>query len=193
MMGEGSSDVNPMHNTDVHFDRFIRPFLPLRERHSERLPWGGELTAEALPFFSSALLWARLPLSDDIFDAVEKPFKEYLLMWLAMLEECQPERDPSRLAANAEAQHRYMCWRAEKDPGRPVLTRLFGTERCEKLMKEFLFAGMDEMSQGRMFLDYFPQYRDSVTGGVSRRRSITGRMHSTRPWDSNGKLLVDLN
>ena len=44
----------------------------------QRLPWGGEFTAEALQFFSPALIWARLPLTDDVHTSVFDCFKEYL-------------------------------------------------------------------------------------------------------------------
>lgn len=34
--------------------------------------------------------------------------------WLDMVEECEEEKDPKKVEAISEAQHRYMCWRAEK-------------------------------------------------------------------------------
>ena len=104
-----------------------------------------------------------------------------------MLDSCPEEKDPEVIARNMEAQHRYICWRCVKDPGRPVLTRLFGTERCEEFIEGFLFAGSEDLGT-KDFLDYFPQYR-LPDGSICRKRSMAGKSYSSRPWDFDGNLI----
>lgn len=181
-------DLNPMHSTEEYVDKYIKEVIPLCKKHSEDLPWGGEFTSESLPFFSPALLWSRLPPADAVTGAVFDAFKDYLHAWLDMVDRVEPETDPAKVAANQEAQHRYLCWRAGKDPGRPVLTRLFGEERCERFIHEFLFDGLATLGT-KTFVDYFPQYRQS-DGSMCRKRSILGRSYATRPWDENGRLVA---
>ncbi|CAI5494696.1 unnamed protein product, partial [Closterium sp. Naga37s-1] len=124
-------DLNPLHQTEEHFSKYIAPIMPIANKYIEHLPWGGEFTAESLQFFSPALLWAKLPLDADVTAHVLPAFQEYLQAWLRMVEACEPTSDPAVMAHNMESQHRYICWRSVKDPGRPLLTRLFGSERCE--------------------------------------------------------------
>ncbi|CAI5962552.1 unnamed protein product [Closterium sp. NIES-64] len=124
-------DLNPLHQSEQHFSKYIAPIMPIANKYIEHLPWGGEFTAESLQFFSPALLWAKLPLDADVTAHVLPAFKEYLQAWLRMVEACEPTSDPAVMAHNMESQHRYICWRSVKDPGRPLLTRLFGSERCE--------------------------------------------------------------
>eukprot|EP00850_Spirogloea_muscicola_P015462 SM000118S25605 [mRNA] locus=s118:329511:332159:+ [translate_table: standard] len=181
-------DLNPLYNTEEYHKKYIFPVLPVCEHYSQSLPWGGEFTAESLQFFSPALLWARLPLEADVHVTVFEAYKAYLDAWLAMLDEAQPEMESSIVVKNQEAQHRYLSWRAEKDPGRPLLTRLFGAERCEGYIHNFLFDGLHSMGT-KTFLDYFPEYQEA-DGSITRRRSVAGKRYSTRPWDSHGRLLL---
>ncbi|CAI5488994.1 unnamed protein product [Closterium sp. Naga37s-1] len=138
-------DLNPLHQSEEHFSKYIAPIMPIANKYIEHLPWGGEFTAESLQFFSPALLWAKLPLDADVTAHVLPAFKEYLQAWLRMVETCEPTTDPAVMAHNMESQHRYICWRSVKDPGRPLLTRLFGSERCEEVIEGFLFAGSHEL------------------------------------------------
>eukprot|EP00850_Spirogloea_muscicola_P021894 SM000266S09839 [mRNA] locus=s266:38098:40174:- [translate_table: standard] len=181
-------DLNPLYNTEEYHKKYIFPILPVCEHYSQSLTWGGEFTAESLQFFSPALLWARLPLEADVHLIVFEAYKAYLEAWLAMLDKAQPEMDSSIVVKNQEAQHRYLSWRAEKDPGRPLLTRLFGVERCEGYIHNFLFDGLQSMGT-KSFLDYFPDYQEA-DGSITKRRSVAGKRYSTRPWDYHGRLLL---
>ncbi|GJP69856.1 hypothetical protein CLOP_g862 [Closterium sp. NIES-67] len=105
-----------------------------------------------------------------------------------MVEECEPTTDPEVMAHNMESQHRYICWRSVKDPGRPLLTRLFGSEKCEEFIEGFLFAGSHELGT-KAFLDYFPDYR-MEDGSIAKKRSMKGKAYSSRPWDASGKLIL---
>lgn len=182
-------DLNPLFNTEEYIDKYIRPVLPLWNKHNDRgnLPWGGEFTAESLQFFSPALIWSRLSLTENIYPSVFDAFKDYLQIWLDMVDSAEAETDEAKIAANREAQHKYVCWRCEKDPGRPVLTRLFGEERCEAYIHDFLFDGLTTLGR-KKFLDYYPQYR-AADGSVSKKRSMAGRSYMTRPWDAEGRLM----
>ncbi|KAF3454288.1 hypothetical protein FNV43_RR04735 [Rhamnella rubrinervis] len=83
---------------------------------------------------------------------------KYAEAWLQLMKEAAEEADPSGLNCNCEAQHRYLTWRAEKDPGHRVLKKLIGETQTKKLLRNFLFNGIDKLGS-KSFLDYFPEYR----------------------------------
>ncbi|CAI5479940.1 unnamed protein product [Closterium sp. Yama58-4] len=107
-------DLNPLHQSEEHFNKYIAPIMPIANKYIEHLPWGGEFTSESLQFFSPALIWAKLPLDADVTAHVLPAFKEYLQAWLRMVEACEPTSDPAVMAHNMESQHRYICWRSVK-------------------------------------------------------------------------------
>jgi phytochromobilin:ferredoxin oxidoreductase len=41
------------------------------------------------------------------------------------------EMEPSHVRANCEAQHKYLTWRAQKDPGHGLLKRLVGEAKAK--------------------------------------------------------------
>ncbi|KAF3432585.1 hypothetical protein FNV43_RR27325 [Rhamnella rubrinervis] len=115
---------------------------------------------------------------------------KYAEVWLQLMEEAAEEADPSGLNCNCEAQHRYLTWRAEKDPGHRVLKKLIGETQTKELLRNFLFNGVDELGS-KSFLDYFPEYRRE-DGTVNEKRSMVGKCFESRPWDTNGDFIGTL-
>ncbi|EXB68483.1 Phytochromobilin:ferredoxin oxidoreductase [Morus notabilis] len=151
-------------------------------------------------FFSNAstniVLLDLNPLHDIISqrDYREKYYKslmplgvKYAEAWLELMDEATEENNESRITGNREAQHRYLAWRAEKDPGHGVLKKLVGHTAAKNLLRNFLFHGINELGS-KGFLDYFPEYR-SEDGTVIERRSIIGKSFENRPWDARGEFI----
>ena len=93
-------------------------------------------------YFSPYFVWSRLPTPDGdaaILDAVLPAFEDYLRGYLELVRTAVPLADPLGLSAVRERQLSYATYRAEKDPARPMLTRLFGEEYAERLIREVLF------------------------------------------------------
>jgi hypothetical protein len=95
------------------------------------LPWGDKLTAESIQFFSPIVIWSRPHQREDIQNKVFPAFQDYLEAWLQMVDIAQPTTNPEQISKNQEAHHRYLMWRATKDPGRNMLARLYGEQLCE--------------------------------------------------------------
>ncbi|CAM6097789.1 unnamed protein product [Calypogeia fissa] len=181
-------DLNPLYNTagdKGYKERFYTDLLPLANKYIELLPWGDKLTAESLQFFSPLVLWTK-PQSEDVGKLLYPAFQDYLQAWLNMVDSAHPTIDPVALAKNQEAQHRYISWRTTKDPGRPLLTKLYGEQLAESYIEEFLFSGHSTLGP-KSFLDYFPEYRGE-DGSMYKQRSMIGRSFETRPWDKDGNF-----
>ncbi|KAK8545060.1 hypothetical protein V6N12_025913 [Hibiscus sabdariffa] len=184
-------DLNPLHDVISRRDykeKYYDRLMPLGLKYTELLPWGGKLTSESIKFFSPIVIWTKFTSSKSKHEVLYSAFVEYYKAWLELMEQAVEETDPSLIMCNLEAQHRYLTWRAEKDPGHGVLKRLIGEKLAKDLLRNFLFSGIDELGS-KTFLDYFPEY-GSEGGTISEKRSIIGKGFESRPWDKNGEKLI---
>ncbi|CAN6485921.1 unnamed protein product [Victoria cruziana] len=164
---------------------FCANFFTAADRNIVLLPWGEQITSESVRFFSPIVLWTRFSSNQEKHDILYSAFRDYFQAWLELLD--RATADASHVLVNREAQHKYLTWRTEKDPGRQILQKLIGESLAEELVRDFLFRGVDSLGS-KTFLDFFPQYR-CEDGTISKRRSIIGKSFKTRPWDVNGEFL----
>ena len=111
-------------------------------KHRRSLPDGGALPEAATRYFSPYFLWSRLPTPEAdaaIQQDVLPAFEEYLSGYLKLISDATPLSEPAELAQVEARQLSYATYRAEQDPARPMLTRLFGETYAERLIREVLF------------------------------------------------------
>uniref|UniRef100_A0A1D1YFN7 Phytochromobilin:ferredoxin oxidoreductase, chloroplastic n=1 Tax=Anthurium amnicola TaxID=1678845 RepID=A0A1D1YFN7_9ARAE len=183
-------DLNPLHDVITqsdYKDKYYRKLLPLGQRYAELLPWGAKITSESLRFFSPIVIWSKFTPSQGLHEILYSAFVDYLKAWLELMEQSEEEKDSVQVILNREAQHRYLTWRAEKDPGYPLLKRLIGESFAKDLVENFLFNGVNTLGT-KTFLDYFPEY-GRQDGTVNQRRSIVGKSFEARPWDESGNFI----
>lgn len=183
-------DLNPLQdviNQMDYKDKYYRNIMHLGVKHSELLPWGGKLTSESLMFFSPIVIWSKFSPTDEKHNALYSAFVDYYMAWLDLMDEVEENNDPSQIIINREAQHRYLTWRSEKDPGHALMRKLVGEDLAKDLIRNFLFNGLDELGS-RTFLDYFPEYRCD-DGSVNNKRSMLGKSFESRPWNERGEFV----
>ncbi|PWA62109.1 phytochromobilin:ferredoxin oxidoreductase, chloroplast / phytochromobilin synthase (HY2) [Artemisia annua] len=185
-------DLNPLHdvmNETRYKEKYYKSLIPLGLKYTELLPWGGKLTSESLKFFSPMVIWTKFSPSHEKHDILFSAFKDYYKAWLSLMDQAKEETDISQIGLNREAQHRYLTWRAQKDPGYNLLKRLIGETLAKGVVNKFLFNGVKELGN-KTFLDYFPEYE--VEGGsINEKRSIVGKSFESRPWDARGVFVGD--
>ncbi len=113
--------------------------MPMFHKYQQDLPWGGDFPAEAQQYFSPAFLWTRPTETEVVAKRVFAAFCDYLDAYLNFAEQAEEITDPQRLSAIYQAQKSYSNYRAEKDPARGMLTRLYGSEWTEEYIHGFLF------------------------------------------------------
>ncbi|OMP07563.1 Ferredoxin-dependent bilin reductase [Corchorus olitorius] len=183
-------DLNPLHDVISRRDykeKYYDSLMTLGLKYTELLPWGGKLTSESIKFFSPIVIWSKFTSSKSNHEALYSAFMEYYKTWLELMEQAVEDTDPSQIMCNLEAQHRYLTWRAEKDPGHQLLKRLIGEKLAKDLLRNFLFSGVDELGS-KTFLDYFPEYQ-SEDGRINEKRSVIGKSFETRPWNAKGEFV----
>ncbi|XP_051143670.1 phytochromobilin:ferredoxin oxidoreductase, chloroplastic [Andrographis paniculata] len=183
-------DLNPLHDVITQHnykEKYYKHLFQLGLKYTELFPWGGKLTAESMNFFSPIVIWTRFSSSQQNHDTLYCAFRDYLKSWLELMHQASEETDLSQISINLEAQHRYLMWRAEKDPGRQLLNRLVGETLAKDIVRNFLFNGVDYLGS-KAFIDYFPEYRTDE-GTVNRKRSMVGKLFESRPWDARGEFI----
>jgi Ferredoxin-dependent bilin reductase len=132
------------------------------ERHeiATRFPWGGDLPEAVQEFVSSRALWTRLgtvpnaahatqPEGDDpsttspirlIQESLFPAALDHLSTYLQWLRHDPVVDDARRVSLAAPSRlPRYLQYRLDNDPARPMLKRLFGPEWTEQALHEVLF------------------------------------------------------
>ncbi|KAL7084610.1 hypothetical protein ACP275_14G232900 [Erythranthe tilingii] len=183
-------DLNPLHDVMIQHDykeKYYKQLIRLGIKYAELLPWGGKLTSESIKFFSPIVIWTKFPSSQQKHEILYSAFSDYLKSWLKLMDEASAETDVSRITLNLESQHKYLTWRAEKDPGHQVLRRLVGETRAKEIIKSFLFNGVDELGT-KTFTDYFQEYKCD-DGTVNKKRSMIGKSFESRPWNTRGEFI----
>ena len=133
-------DMQPLFgNNDSYQTKYTEPILPMFYAHQQDLPWGGDFPEEAQQFFSPAFLWTRPSATEAVETKVFNAFCDYLNAYLDFVEQAEEVKDKQLLEEILNAQKRYVDYRAEKDPARGMLTRLYGSEWTEEYIHGFLF------------------------------------------------------
>ncbi|KAF8396219.1 hypothetical protein HHK36_017833 [Tetracentron sinense] len=185
-----SRDLNPLYdviNQRDYKEKYYKSLMPLGIKYAELLPWGGKLTSESLRFFSPIVIWTKFSSSQYNHDVLYSAFMDYFKVWLKLMDQAEQETDASRIICNREAQHKYLTWRAEKDPGHQILKKAIGESLAKDLVRNFLFNGVNTLGS-KTFLDYFPEYCCG-DGTINEKRSIIGKSFETRPWDTGGEFI----
>ncbi|KAK7386038.1 hypothetical protein VNO78_32095 [Psophocarpus tetragonolobus] len=183
-------DLNPLHdiiNQYEYKEKYFKSLLPLGLKYAELFPWGGKLTSESINFFSPIVIWTKFTSSPQQYDILFSAFRDYYKVWLELICKADKETDESLIFHNLEAQHRYLTWRSEKDPGQGVLKKLIGDTLAKDLLRNFLFNGVDELGR-KTFNDYFPHYctEEEI---VKKKGNIVGKSFENRPWNARGEFL----
>ncbi|KAL6284348.1 hypothetical protein ACE6H2_015277 [Prunus campanulata] len=183
-------DLNPLHDVISQRDykeKYYKGLIPLGLKYAELLPWGGKLTSESLKKFSPIVIWTRFTSSSYKYDVLYSAFMDYYKAWLELMDQAVVETNASKIMCNREAQHRYLTWRAEKDPGHGLLKKLISETQAKDLLVNFLFNGIDELGS-KSFLDYFPEYC-CEDGTINQSHSIIGKSFESHPWDRKGEFI----
>jgi phycoerythrobilin:ferredoxin oxidoreductase len=133
-------DMQPLFSQDKSYlAKYSKPIMPMFEKYQTDLPWGGDFPPEAQKYFSPAFLWTRPSETEVVQTKVLAAFSDYLDAYLNFVQQAEPINDPQRLSAILKAQKSYADYRAEKDPARGMLTRLYGEAWTEEYIHGFLF------------------------------------------------------
>ena len=131
--------MQPLFHTKDYQAKYSKPLLPIFHEYQKELPWGGDFPEEAQQYFSPAFLWTRPDKTEVVETKVFSAFKDYLHTYVNFVKQAEEIKDSQELEKILTSHKNYIQYRAEKDPARGMLTRLYGTEWAEEYIHGFLF------------------------------------------------------
>ena len=133
-----SLDINKQFSSEL-----IAKLLKLRNLCHSSLPLAEKMSADVARFFSPGLIWSKLPKEEKsdalISKQLYKSFTEYLTIYLEILFRSE-EVDQNLQGKLRNGQNKYLQYRRDKDPARPMLSSLFGKDFTECLINKVLFS-----------------------------------------------------
>ena len=121
---------------------YLNKLLKIKNNFYKQFPFEMEISKQFSQFFSPGLIWMKLPKQNDsdnqILDQLFAVFKEYLNLYFDVLYKNKKVNKDLNLEI-IKGQKFYLNFRKEKDPARPMLNKLFGSEYTESLLNDILF------------------------------------------------------
>jgi len=136
-------DFQPSIELERQFkNEWLDKLLKIKNNFYHQFPFKQEMSPEFSKFFSPALIWMKLPketesdylISNQLFDV----FKEYLNLYFDVLYKTK-KVDEDLKSEIAKGKNFYLRFRKDKDPARPMLKTLFGSNFTENLLSDILF------------------------------------------------------
>ena len=123
-------------------NEWMDKLLQIKKIFYQQFPFKLDISQEFSRFFSPALIWLKLPkqtdsdylISNQLFDV----FKEYLNLYFDVLYKTK-KVDEDLKSEIVKGQNFYLRFRKDKDPARPMLNTLFGSDFTETLLNDILF------------------------------------------------------
>ena len=136
-------DFQPSLNLAKQFKtEWLDKLLNIKNKFYQQFPFKQEMSKEFARFFSPGLIWMKLKknkdsdylISNQLFDI----FKDYLNLYFDILYKADKVNSDLKLEV-IQGQKFYLNFRKNKDPARPMLNTLFGSDFTESLLDDFLF------------------------------------------------------
>ena len=136
-------DYQPSINLAKQFKtEWLDKLLKIKNNFHQQFPLQQEMSKEFVQFFSPGLIWMKLQknidsdylISNQLFDV----FKDYLNLYFDILYKADKVNSDLNLEV-IQGQKYYLNFRKNKDPARPMLNTLFGSDFTESLLDDILF------------------------------------------------------
>eukprot|EP00183_Erythrolobus_madagascarensis_P006636 CAMPEP_0185843746 /NCGR_PEP_ID=MMETSP1354-20130828/153_1 /TAXON_ID=708628 /ORGANISM="Erythrolobus madagascarensis, Strain CCMP3276" /LENGTH=327 /DNA_ID=CAMNT_0028543289 /DNA_START=84 /DNA_END=1067 /DNA_ORIENTATION=+ len=141
-------DMQPLLHTEEYKEKYSGPLMETFEKYKEKLEWGGDFPEEAAQYFSPCFLWTRPSETETVDTVVFDAFKDYLNIYLDIIEDAPKITDEEYLSTIRERQISYLKYRAEKDPARGMFQRFYGPDWTEEYIHGFLFDLEEKLEKG---------------------------------------------
>jgi 15,16-dihydrobiliverdin:ferredoxin oxidoreductase len=131
-------DFQPLFQDEAYLAKYIAPLQSLHDKYPD-LSQNLEMKSyDANQYFSKYLLFAKTDVN-TVKTRVFEAFKDYLQLYLQMLDAAEPLTNPAAIQRVLKAQKEYDQYSAERDPASGLFSSYFGHDWSERFLHEFLF------------------------------------------------------
>ncbi|MGD1859534.1 MAG: 15,16-dihydrobiliverdin:ferredoxin oxidoreductase [Leptolyngbyaceae cyanobacterium] len=131
-------DFQPLFQEAAYLEKYTAPLKALHDRYPD-LNQGLEMKSyDANQYFSKYLLFAKTD-PKTVQTLVFEAFKEYLQLYLQLLDDAKPLSNSIAIQRVRQAQKDYDQYSAERDPAAGLFKGYFGHDWAERFLYEFLF------------------------------------------------------
>jgi hypothetical protein len=127
-------NVIPIFHDEAYLQRHIDAFKPVRERYRD-LPQT-DMPAWMQPWRNPCTLFAMTPV--DCYERYVQCALEYAGLYCERLAQFPALEDQASRTRAADAQRRFCLELAEKDATRPLLGKIIGRRRADRIFQEVL-------------------------------------------------------
>ena len=136
-------DFQPSIQLEKQFKKeWLDKLLQIKNNFYKEFPVQQEMSKEFARFFSPGLIWMKLPKQKDsdflIANKLFDVFKEYLNLYFDVLYKMKKVNKDLK-SEIIKGQNFYLEFRKDKDPAKPMLNSLFGSDFTENLLSDILF------------------------------------------------------
>ncbi|MEM9767948.1 MAG: dihydrobiliverdin:ferredoxin oxidoreductase, partial [Cyanobacteria bacterium P01_D01_bin.71] len=131
-------DFQPLFQEKTYLEKYTAPLETLHDRYPDLNQGLAMKSYDANQYFSKYLLFAKTD-SETVKTRVFAAFKEYLQLYLQLLDGAEPLSDAADIQRVCQAQKDYDQYSAERDPAAGLFKGYFGHDWSERFLYEFLF------------------------------------------------------
>ena len=131
-------DFQPLFQDEAYLEKYVTPLKTLRDQYPDLSQDLEMKSYDANQYFSKYLLFAKTD-AETVRTRVFKAFKDYLQLYLHLIDSAEPLKDPAAIERVIQAQKDYDQYSAERDPASGLFKSYFGHEWAERFLYEFLF------------------------------------------------------
>tara|TARA_B100000212_G_C27259208_1_gene483733 strand:+ start:87 stop:848 length:762 start_codon:yes stop_codon:yes gene_type:complete len=136
-------DFQPSIQLERQFKKeWLDKLLQIKNNFYQQYPFNQKMSKEFSQFFSPALICTKLPKKSDsdylILNQLYDVFQQYLNLYFDFLYETTKVQEDLK-SEIINGQKFYLKFRKDKDPARPMLNTLLGSDFTETLLNDILF------------------------------------------------------
>lgn len=133
-------DFQPLSQEEGYLKKYCERMEDVRSKY-EGL--SGKMSArfyDEAQYFSKQLIFAKFDTHEPIESQLLPAFKEYVLEYMAMMDNAVPDTSPESVSKVVEWQRQYDQYSAERDPAVGLFSTYWGKEWADRFTHDFLFS-----------------------------------------------------
>lgn len=133
-------DFQPLTQDEAYLSKYCERMEKVRSKYEGLSGRMSSRFYDEASFFSKQLIFAKFDTHEPIESQLLPAFKEYVDVYMSMMDDAVPDNSPESIAKVTEWQREYDQYSAERDPAVGLFSTYWGKEWADRFTHEFLFS-----------------------------------------------------